>query len=80
MEMNLVEFRKRMADPLNQVIYGGERIVLQRHGNPVAAVVSMQDLQTLRDLEDAADLKAALKARKERGGVTLEQYRKSRGE
>ena len=34
----------------------------------------MEDLELLNALEDQADLKAAKKARKEKGGVTLDQY------
>ena len=48
-------------------------LVLTRHGEGAVAVVSMDDLALLEQLEDEADLKAALKARKEKGGVPLER-------
>jgi len=53
--------------------------VLKRRGKGVAAIVSMEELNLLEELENRADLRAALKARKEKGGVTLAQYRKKLG-
>ena len=78
-EIGVADIRANLADVINRVAYGGERIVLQRRGKQVLAVVSMEDLELLNALEDRADVKAAKKARKEKGGVTLEQYRKKRG-
>ena len=79
MEVGVHEIRANLADAINRVAYGGERIVLQRRGKQMLAVVSMEDLALLNALEDRADVKAAKKARKEKGGVTLEQYRKKHG-
>jgi hypothetical protein len=39
----------------------------------------MEDLALLEALENDADVKAARKARREKGCVTLEQYRKKHG-
>jgi prevent-host-death family protein len=39
--------REKLADVLNRVIFGGERVVLTRHRRPVAAVVSVLDLEAL---------------------------------
>ena len=50
--------------------------MLKRRAKGVAAVVSMEDLKLLEELEDRADVKAAMKARKEKGGITLAAYRK----
>jgi prevent-host-death family protein len=41
---------------VNRVAFGGERVVLTRHGRRVAAVVPIEDLELLEDLEDARDL------------------------
>jgi prevent-host-death family protein len=79
MRMSLVSFREKMADPINRVMYQGERIVLERHGNGVAVVVSMDDLKTLEALEDRADLTAAREARKEKGSVPWEQVKAELG-
>ncbi len=79
MNTNIVDFRDNLSDLLNRVAYVGERVVLERRGKPVAALVTIEDLALLERLEDEADVKAARKARKEKGGVTLEQYRKKHG-
>lgn len=79
MRMSLARFRETMADPINRVMYQGERIVLERHGKGVAVVISMEDLKALEALEDAADVAAAKKARKERGAVPLETIKAEMG-
>jgi prevent-host-death family protein len=71
MGMNVVDIRNNLADAINRVAYGGERIVLERRGKGVAVLVSMQDLDLLERLEDEADVKAAKKALKEKGRVSL---------
>jgi prevent-host-death family protein len=78
-EIGVADIRANLAEVINRVAYGGERIVLQRRGKQVLAVVSMEDLALIEELENRADVKAAQKTRKEKGGVTLEQYRKKRG-
>ncbi len=54
--------RENLADALNRVAYGGERIVLERRGKQVAALVPLDDLALLNALEDRIDLDAARKA------------------
>ncbi len=78
-EIGVADIRANLAEVINRVAYGGERIVLQRRGKQVLAVVPMADLELLNSLEDQGDVKAAKKARREKGGVTLEQYRKKHG-
>ena len=67
MHMSIAEIRNNLADVLNRAAYAGERVILQRRGKPVAAIVSMDDIKLLERLEDEADLRAARKARKEGG-------------
>jgi prevent-host-death family protein len=62
------EFKNEIAETLNRVIYAGERVLLQRHGKDIAAVVSMKELEVLQEIEemeDEIDLKEALKALKD---------------
>jgi prevent-host-death family protein len=62
------EFKNEIAETLNRVVYGKERVLLQRHGKDVAALVSMKELKILEeieDMEDEIDLKEALKGLKE---------------
>ena len=61
------EVRKRFAAILNDVEFKGERVVLDRHGKSVAAVVSFEDFELLERLEDQMDLEAARVARQEPG-------------
>src|SRR5262249_34088319 len=79
MKISVSEIRDRLADALNRVAYAGERVVLERRGKGVAALVSLDDLKVLEELEERADIRAASKARKEKGGITLAEYRKKRG-
>ncbi|MDB4900717.1 MAG: prevent-host-death family protein [Gemmatimonadetes bacterium] len=48
--------RERFSEILSEVAYGNGRIVLQRHGKDVAAVISAEDLKRFEELEDRADL------------------------
>jgi len=79
LEIGVAEIRSNLADVINRVAYGGERIILQRRGKQVLAVVSMEDLETLNSREDKEDVKADFQARKEKGGIPLEKYLKKFG-
>lgn len=61
------EFRNSTADSLNRVAYGGEHLVLDRRGKPIAAIISIEDFERFRELEDQADLKAIAESKKEPG-------------
>jgi prevent-host-death family protein len=67
MNTNIADFRDNLSDLLNRVAYVGERVVLERRGKPVAALVSIDDLELLERLEDDADIRAARKALKAGG-------------
>lgn len=54
--------RDALAEVVNRVRYGGERLALTRHGQAVVALVSVEDAQLLERLEDEADLDAARNA------------------
>ncbi|HRP07793.1 MAG TPA: type II toxin-antitoxin system Phd/YefM family antitoxin [Gemmatimonadales bacterium] len=41
--------REFLADLVVEVAYRGERVVLTRHGKPVAALVSVEDLEELEN-------------------------------
>ncbi len=63
--MNIVDIRKNMADAINRVAYRGDRIVLERRGKGVAAIVSMDDLDLLGRLEEEHWTREGLKAEAE---------------
>jgi prevent-host-death family protein len=48
------EAKTHLSEYLNRVAYRGERIIVERHGKPVAALVSVRDLRRLEDLDRAA--------------------------
>lgn len=56
------EARKKLADLVNRVAYGHESIILTRRGEEVAALVSMEELKLLRQIEDVIDIEDARKA------------------
>jgi prevent-host-death family protein len=66
-KMSATQARAQLAKAVNQAAFGGERIVLERHGKPIAAVVPIEDYQLLEELEEKADIVAVRKARKEKG-------------
>jgi len=55
-ERRISEARESFSTTVNRVAFGGERVVLTRHGRRVAAVVPIEDLELLESLEDARDL------------------------
>ena len=69
------ELRTRGSEAINRVAYSGDRVVLQRHGKNVAAIVSIEDLELLQALEDRIDLAAARKALKQRGRVPWDKVK-----
>ncbi|MGW1027223.1 type II toxin-antitoxin system Phd/YefM family antitoxin [Streptomyces sp. NPDC002577] len=54
-EIPVTQARAELADLINRVVYGGERVVVTRHGKPLVALVSAADLQRLEELEGAGD-------------------------
>ncbi len=54
--------RSDLADMLNRVAYGHERVLIERRGKNLAALISVEDLEILELLEDKCDLQAARKA------------------
>ena len=47
------EAKTHLSEYLNRVAYQGERIVVERHGKAVAALVSVEDLRRLEVIDDA---------------------------
>jgi prevent-host-death family protein len=56
---------------LNKVAYGGERVALQRRGKDVAVIVSVEDYELLKVIEDKADLEMIRKIKEEDGDDIL---------
>jgi prevent-host-death family protein len=78
--LTTTQVRSRLSTALNQAAFGGERIVLKRHGKPIAAVVPIEDLRLLEEMEDKADIAAVRKVRKEKGKpIPWEKIKKELG-
>ncbi|MEV3889105.1 type II toxin-antitoxin system Phd/YefM family antitoxin [Streptomyces griseoincarnatus] len=54
-EIPVTQARAELADLINRVVYGGERVVVTRHGKPLVALVSADDLRRLEETEGAAE-------------------------
>jgi prevent-host-death family protein len=66
------EARAQFADVLDRVEHGGERVVIERRGKVLGAVVSRADfelLERVRKLENEEDESAVKRARKEKGSI-----------
>lgn len=73
--VSAVDAKNRFSDLLRRAEHGRERVVVQRHGKPVAAIVSTDDLrrlEALEDEEDLADAAASLKEARSKGTTALE--------
>ncbi|MFF3058456.1 type II toxin-antitoxin system Phd/YefM family antitoxin [Streptomyces sp. NPDC057909] len=54
-EIPVTQARTELAELINRVVYGGERVVVTRHGKPLVALVSAADLERLEKEEAAAE-------------------------
>ncbi|WP_433343541.1 type II toxin-antitoxin system Phd/YefM family antitoxin [Streptomyces sp. CA-253872] len=68
-EIPVTRARAELADLINRVVYGDERVVVTRHGKPLAALVSAADLDRLAAL-DAEEAAAAAAPAPSLGSVT----------
>ena len=75
-----VSARNDFSSVLNRAAFGKERVILQRRGKPIAAVVSMDDLLLLQALEDKLDIADALASRKEAAKKGTKSFAKLRAE
>jgi prevent-host-death family protein len=51
-EIPVTQARAELAELVNRVAYSGERVVLTRHGRPLAALVSSDDHEQLEALAE----------------------------
>jgi len=51
----VTQARSELAELINRVVYGGEHVVLTRHGKPLAALVSAADLERLESAAQEPD-------------------------
>lgn len=51
--VGIIRAREILGDLVNRAGFGGERIPILRNGKPLAAIVSLGDLERLRGLDAA---------------------------
>ncbi len=61
-KLNVSDARKEFAETINKVAYGKERVVIEKFGKDIVAVVPIADLKLLEEMEDHLDLEAMRKA------------------
>lgn len=66
-KITTADARKKFSNIINRVAFGKESFVLTRRGEPIAALVSIEELKILRELEDQIDIEDAWKAKNEPG-------------
>jgi prevent-host-death family protein len=54
-EIPVTQARAEFADLVNRVVYGGERVVVTRHGKPIVALVPAADLERLDATEEPGE-------------------------
>lgn len=59
------EARRNLADLINRVSYGKERVLLTRHGRAVAALVPIEDVNALERLRRRMRARAVERAERE---------------
>jgi prevent-host-death family protein len=74
--------REQLSTVVNRAAFGKERVVLTRRGKEVAAVVPIEDVKLLEELEDRIDLeeaRAALAETKSKGTIPWEKIKADLG-
>ena len=82
MAISTVKAREQLSTVINRAAFGKERVVLTRRGKEVAAVVPIEDVKLLEELEDRIDLeeaRAALAETKSKGTIPWEKIKADLG-
>ena len=78
--IGVTRLRDSIPEVVERVRHDGERIIVERHGKPVLAIVSVDDLALLRKLEDLEDALEADEAEAEPGpDIPLDEMKRRLG-
>jgi prevent-host-death family protein len=58
-DISIAELRARLGDLVSRISYKLDRVVITKHGKPVAALISASDLEKFQELEDWNDIRAS---------------------
>lgn len=78
-EITTAEARDKLAELVNRVAYGRERVTITRRGKALAVLVPVEDAEALEAIEDRIDLREARKALAEakvKGTTPLAEFRR----
>ena len=79
-KISTADARKKFSNIVNRVAFGKESIILTRRGEELVALVAMDELRLLQELENRIDIADAVKALKEPGDdIPAEQFWKKLG-
>ncbi len=76
------EARSELTDIVNHVAFGHDRYILTRNGKELAAIVSIEDLKILEEMEDRLDVETARRIDKDikkHGSVKWKDAKKELG-
>ncbi len=80
MTITVSQIRETFAEALNKAAYGKERIVIDRRGKRLAALIPIEDLELLEALENRLDIAAVKKALAEsKKRIPYERVRREAG-
>jgi antitoxin (DNA-binding transcriptional repressor) of toxin-antitoxin stability system len=78
--MTMTAARRELPEAVNKLVYGnGEPIVLSRRGKDLAAIVPIEVLRLIEELEDRMLSEKAKRAFKEKGRIPWEKIKKDLG-
>ena len=71
--ISITDLRTQIRKLADRVAFRGERIVVERNGEPAFVMVSPEDAALLEAIEDKIDLQAAKEALSEKGSIALDE-------
>lgn len=81
-EVSLVEAHERFLEVVDRAAEAKERIYLTRSGKRIAAIVPIEDVETIEKIEDRIDRRALKRARAEmavKGTISLAEMKAKYG-
>jgi prevent-host-death family protein len=75
----MTKARRDFTNIANRVMFGGERICIEKNNKPAVAVVPAEDVEILEAIEDQIDIRAAKAALKKGKFIDLKDLIKQLG-
>lgn len=76
--INTADAKEEFTEIVNRVAHNNERIILTRRDKEIAALIPIEDLKFLEELQNKSDLEeaaAALKEARSKGIISLEELK-----